>query len=38
MGDEIRKAMEEQRNLEQEYARLVKRRGELKGLSHKQEL
>ena len=38
MSEEITKAMDEQRNLEQEYARLVTRRGELKGLSHKKEL
>ena len=30
--------MDEQRALEQRYAMLVKRRGELKGLSHKKEL
>ena len=38
MSEEITKAMDEQRGLEQKYAMLVKRRGELKGLSHKQEL
>jgi len=38
MSEEITKAMDEQRALEQRYAMLVKRRGELKGLSHKQEL
>lgn len=38
MSEEITKAMDEQRSLEQQYAMLVKRRGELKGLSHKQEL
>ena len=38
MSEEITKAMEEQRSLEQRYAMLVKRRGDLKGLSHKQEL
>lgn len=38
MSEEITKAMDEQRALEQKYAMLVKRRGELKGLSHKQEL
>ena len=30
--------MDEQRNLEQRYAALVRRRDELKGLSHKKEL
>jgi len=38
MSEEITKAMDEQRALEQRYAMLVKRRGELKGLSHKAEL
>jgi hypothetical protein len=38
MSEEITKAMDEQRGLETEYARLVKRRGELKGLSHKNDL
>ena len=38
MSEEITKAMDEQRSLEQQYANLVKRRGELRGLSHKQEL
>ena len=38
MSEEITKAMDEQRALEQRYAMLVKKRGELKGLSHKQEL
>jgi ribosome-binding protein aMBF1 (putative translation factor) len=38
MSEEITKAMDEQRALEQSYANLVKRRGELKGLSHKKDL
>ena len=38
MTEEITKAMDEQRALEQQYAALVTRRGELKGLSHKEEL
>ena len=38
MSEEITKAMDEQRGLEQKYAMLVTRRGQLKGLSHKQEL
>ena len=35
MSEEITKAMDEQRALEQRYAMLVTRRGQLKGLSHK---
>ena len=38
MSEEITKAMDEQRDLEQKYAMLVTKRGQLKGLSHKQEL
>lgn len=38
MSEEITKAMDEQRALEQQYAMLVTRRSQLKGLSHKQEL
>ena len=37
-SDEITKAMNEQRALEQKYAMLVTRRGQLKSLSQKQEL
>ena len=37
-SDEITKAMNEQRALEQKYASLVTRRGQLKSLSQKQEL
>lgn len=38
MSEEITKAMEEQRELEDRYGTLVKRRHELKGLSHKEKL
>jgi ribonucleotide reductase beta subunit family protein with ferritin-like domain len=38
MSEEITKAMDEQRSLEQKYASLVTRRGQLKGLSDKKEL
>jgi hypothetical protein len=38
MSEEISRVMTEQRELEMEYARLVQKRGELKGLSNKQEL
>ena len=37
-SDEITKAMNEQRALEQKYAMLVTKRGQLKSLSQKQEL
>lgn len=38
MSEEISRVMTEQRELEQEYARLIQLRGELKGLSNKGEL
>ena len=38
MSEEITKAMDEQRALEQKYASLVTRRGQLRGLSDKAEL
>ena len=38
MSEEITKAMDEQMTLEQKYASLVTRRGQLKGLSDKAEL
>ena len=38
MSEEITKAMDEQRALEQKYASLVTRRGTLRGLSDKAEL
>ena len=38
MSEEVTKAMDEQRSLEQRYAALVTRRGQLKGLSDKKEL
>jgi len=38
MSEEITKAMDEQRSLEQKYASLVTKRGQLKGLSDKEEL
>ena len=38
MSEEIQKAMDEQRNLEQRYANLVTRRSQLKGISNKDEL
>ena len=38
MSEEITKAMDEQRALEQKYASLVTRRGNLRGLSDKAEL
>jgi len=38
MSEEVTKAMDEQRSLEQRYAALVTRRGQLRGLSDKKEL
>lgn len=38
ISEEIEKAMNEQRGLEQKYAQLVTKRGQLKGLSDKAEL
>ena len=38
MSEEITKAMDEQRALEQRYAQLVTRREQLQGISHKKEL
>lgn len=38
MSEEITKVMDEQRNLEQEYASLVTQRGQLKGISNKHKL
>ena len=38
MSEEITKVMEEQRNLELEYARLVQQRDQLKGISNKAKL
>lgn len=38
MSQEITRVMEEQRNLEREYAHLVTQRSELKGLSNKEKL
>jgi len=38
MSEEITKVMEEQRDLETEYADLVVQRGELKGISNKHKL
>ena len=38
MSEEITKAMDEQRSLEQKYGSLVTRRDQLKGLSDKKEL
>jgi len=37
-SEEITKAMDEQRRLEEKYAQLVQKRGQLKGLSQKGEL
>ena len=37
-SEEITKAMDEQRRLEEKYAMLVQRKGQLKGLSQKQDL
>ena len=38
MSEEITKVMDEQRDLEIEYARLVQQRDQLKGISNKQKL
>lgn len=38
MSEEITKVMDEQREMEQKYARLITERGELKGISNKQKL
>ena len=38
MSEEITKVMDEQRELEIEYARLVQQRDQLKGISNKQKL
>lgn len=38
MSEEITKVMEEQRNIEAEYARLVDRRDQLKGITNKHRL
>jgi hypothetical protein len=38
MSEEISKVMDEQRNLEEEYASLVVARGQLKGISNKHKL
>ena len=38
MSEEITKVMDEQRNLEVEYARLVQQRDQLKGINNKQKL
>ena len=38
MSEEITKVMDEQRNMEQQYARLITERGELKGISNKHKL
>jgi ribonucleotide reductase beta subunit family protein with ferritin-like domain len=38
MSEEITKVMEEQRNIEAEYARLVHQRDQLKGITNKQRL
>lgn len=38
MSEEITKVMEEQRQIELEYARLVQQRDELKGISNKHRL
>ena len=38
MSEEITKVMDEQRELEMEYARLVQQREQLKGISNKQKL
>ena len=37
-SEEITKAMDEQRRLEEKYALLVQKRGQLKGLSQKDDL
>ena len=38
MSEEITKVMDEQREMEQKYARLITERGELKGISNKHKL
>lgn len=38
MSEEITKVMEEQRNIEAEYARLVQQRDDLKGITNKHKL
>ena len=38
MSEEITKVMEEQRNIEGEYARLVEQRDQLKGITNKHNL
>lgn len=38
MSEEITKVMEEQRQIEAEYARLVQQRDQLKGITNKQRL
>lgn len=38
MSEEITKVMDEQRDMEQTYARLITTRGQLKGISNKKEL
>lgn len=38
MSDEISKVMDEQRNIEMEYARLVQQRDQLKGITNKHRL
>lgn len=38
MSEEITKVMEEQRNIESEYARLVDQRDQLKGITNKHRL
>jgi len=38
MSEEITKVMDEQRNIEQEYGRLVQQRDQLKGITNKQRL
>ena len=38
MSEEISKVMDEQRDLELEYAQLVQQRDQLKGISNKQKL
>ena len=38
MSEEITKVMDEQRDLEEEYARLVQQRDKLKGISNKAKL
>ena len=38
MSEEITKVMEEQRNIELEYARLVQQRDQLKGITNKHRL